>query len=96
VTLHTRPPATGRDRECSSASWSPSESARFFSARVVYAKPGQILAILGAALLIVLIGVADDIWDLDWLTKLAGQFHRRLPARVAGVADPFIPIPVSS
>ena len=33
----------------------------------------QILAILGAALLIVLIGVADDIWDLDWMTKLAGQ-----------------------
>ena len=23
--------------------------------------------------MIVLIGVADDIWDLDWLTKLAGQ-----------------------
>ena len=21
-----------------------------------------------------LIGVADDIWDLDWMTKLAGQF----------------------
>ena len=28
---------------------------------------------LGAALLIVLIGVVDDIWDLDWFTKLAGQ-----------------------
>ena len=35
--------------------------------------PGQIQAILGAALIIVLIGVADDIWDLDWVTKLAGQ-----------------------
>ena len=40
---------------------------------LVFAKPGQIIAILGAALIIVLIGVADDIWDLDWLTKLAGQ-----------------------
>lgn len=40
---------------------------------LVFAKPGQIVAILGAALIIVLIGVADDIWDLDWLTKLAGQ-----------------------
>ncbi len=40
---------------------------------LVFAKPGQVVAILGAALIIVLIGVADDIWDLDWLTKLAGQ-----------------------
>ena len=35
--------------------------------------PARSCAILGAALLIVLIGVADDIWDLDWMTKLAGQ-----------------------
>lgn len=41
--------------------------------RLVYANPTPILAILGASLLIVLIGVADDIWDLDWTTKLAGQ-----------------------
>ncbi len=32
---------------------------------LVYSRPGPILAILGATLLIVLIGVADDIWDLD-------------------------------
>ncbi|KQX06500.1 MULTISPECIES: MraY family glycosyltransferase [unclassified Leifsonia] len=49
-------------------------SARFPTLRIVFANPEQILAILGAALLIVLIGVADDIWDLDWMTKLAGQF----------------------
>ncbi|MFC6357401.1 MraY family glycosyltransferase [Luethyella okanaganae] len=42
--------------------------------RIVFYDPERILAILGAALLIVLIGVADDIWDLDWMTKLAGQF----------------------
>jgi UDP-GlcNAc:undecaprenyl-phosphate GlcNAc-1-phosphate transferase len=41
---------------------------------IIFANPGQILAILGASLLIVLMGVADDIWDLDWMTKLAGQF----------------------
>lgn len=41
---------------------------------LVFARPGQVVAILGAALIIVLIGVADDIWDLDWTTKLAGQF----------------------
>lgn len=40
---------------------------------LVFARPGQVVAILGAALIIVLIGVADDIWDLDWLTKLTGQ-----------------------
>ncbi len=43
----------------------------FFS--LVFAKPGPIFAILGAALFIVLVGVADDIWNLDWTTKLAGQ-----------------------
>jgi UDP-GlcNAc:undecaprenyl-phosphate/decaprenyl-phosphate GlcNAc-1-phosphate transferase len=40
---------------------------------LVFVNPGQIYAILGAALIIVLIGVADDIWDLDWVTKLTGQ-----------------------
>ncbi|MBX3090327.1 MAG: undecaprenyl/decaprenyl-phosphate alpha-N-acetylglucosaminyl 1-phosphate transferase [Cryobacterium sp.] len=40
---------------------------------LVFAKPSQIIVILGAALIIVLIGLADDLWDLDWLTKLAGQ-----------------------
>jgi UDP-GlcNAc:undecaprenyl-phosphate GlcNAc-1-phosphate transferase len=49
-------------------------SARFPTLQIVFEDPQRILAILGAALLIVLIGVADDIWDLDWMTKLAGQF----------------------
>ena len=49
-------------------------SIRCSRARSSSPNPDQILAILGAALLIVLIGVADDIWDLDWMTKLAGQF----------------------
>ena len=31
------------------------------------------LAILGAATIIVVIGVVDDLYDLDWMTKLAGQ-----------------------
>src|SRR5690625_2272322 len=30
-------------------------------------------AILAGATLVCLLGVADDIWDLDWMTKLAGQ-----------------------
>lgn len=41
--------------------------------RLVFAEPGHIVAILVAAGIIVLIGVIDDLWDLDWMTKLAGQ-----------------------
>jgi len=40
---------------------------------LVYSQPIHIWGLLGAALMIVLIGVADDLWDLDWLTKLVGQ-----------------------
>ena len=40
---------------------------------LVFTEPGKVLGLLGAALIIVAIGVADDIWDLDWMTKLAGQ-----------------------
>ncbi|MBA8816528.1 UDP-GlcNAc:undecaprenyl-phosphate GlcNAc-1-phosphate transferase [Microbacterium halimionae] len=44
----------------------------FFS--IVWAHPQQVLAILAATLVIVLIGVADDLWDLDWMIKLGAQF----------------------
>src|SRR5690606_10828149 len=40
---------------------------------IVFAEPLKVVGLLAAALIIVLIGVADDIWDLDWMTKLAGQ-----------------------
>jgi UDP-GlcNAc:undecaprenyl-phosphate GlcNAc-1-phosphate transferase len=40
---------------------------------LVFVDPGPALGLLGGALIVVLVGVADDIWDLDWLTKLAGQ-----------------------
>lgn len=33
----------------------------------------QAWAILGGAGFVVVLGAADDIWDLDWLTKLIGQ-----------------------
>ncbi|MFM6974675.1 MAG: MraY family glycosyltransferase [Agromyces sp.] len=55
-----------------SAAWAA--SATFSQLGIVFRNPAEILSILAAAFLIVLIGVADDIWDLDWLTKLAGQF----------------------
>ncbi|ROQ41292.1 UDP-GlcNAc:undecaprenyl-phosphate GlcNAc-1-phosphate transferase [Frondihabitans sp. PhB188] len=41
--------------------------------RLVFAEPGHILAILAAALIIVAVGVIDDLYDLDWMTKLAAQ-----------------------
>jgi len=42
--------------------------------RSVYAEPLQIIAIVAAAFLITLIGFLDDLYDLDWSLKLAGQF----------------------
>lgn len=33
----------------------------------------QAWSILGAAAFVVALGAADDVWDLDWVTKLAGQ-----------------------
>ena len=60
---------------------------------LVYSRPGPILAILGASFLIVLIGVADDIWDLDWLTKLAGQIIAAGLLAWQGYQIASIPIP---
>lgn len=39
-----------------------------------FADTGQIWAVIGAAALIVTIGVLDDLYDLDWMIKLAAQF----------------------
>lgn len=40
---------------------------------LVFEEPGPILGLAGAGLFIVLVGAADDLWDLDWMTKLAAQ-----------------------
>ncbi|WP_298229368.1 MraY family glycosyltransferase [Gryllotalpicola sp.] len=42
--------------------------------QAVLADPRPVFAILGAGLLIVVLGTLDDFLDLDWMTKLAGQF----------------------
>ena len=60
---------------------------------IVFSEPGRILAILGAALMIVLLGVADDIWDLDWITKLAGQILAAGLLAWQGVQITTLPIP---
>ncbi len=41
---------------------------------IFWVDPVPVLSLLGAVLLIVLIGVADDLWDLDWMIKLGAQF----------------------
>lgn len=41
---------------------------------VIWSDPAAVWSILGAATLIVIVGVADDLWDLDWMIKLGAQF----------------------
>ncbi|GHF07130.1 undecaprenyl-phosphate alpha-N-acetylglucosaminyl 1-phosphate transferase [Pseudolysinimonas yzui] len=60
---------------------------------LIFNQPQQVLAVLGAALLIVLIGVADDIWDLDWFTKLAGQIMAAGLLAWQGVQIGWVPLP---
>ncbi|PZR52054.1 undecaprenyl/decaprenyl-phosphate alpha-N-acetylglucosaminyl 1-phosphate transferase [Xylanimonas oleitrophica] len=38
----------------------------------VFTKP-DVWGIVGGAVIVALLGWADDVWDLDWMTKLAGQ-----------------------
>ncbi|MDD9205391.1 MraY family glycosyltransferase, partial [Georgenia sp. 10Sc9-8] len=38
-----------------------------------FVETSEAWAILGAAALVTLLGAADDLWDLDWMTKLVGQ-----------------------
>lgn len=40
---------------------------------LVFTDPGTVASIFVAAFIIVVIGVLDDLFDLDWLVKLAGQ-----------------------
>lgn len=40
---------------------------------LVFAEPNAIVGLAIASLIVVVVGVADDIWDLDWTLKLAAQ-----------------------
>jgi len=40
---------------------------------LVFAEPNAIVGLAISSLVIVVIGVADDVWDLDWTLKLAAQ-----------------------
>lgn len=39
----------------------------------VFANPRPVIGVAAAATMVCALGVADDIWDLDWITKLVGQ-----------------------
>lgn len=54
------------------AAFALSSQIPFFS--IVWSDPSRVWSVLGAALLIVLVGMADDLWDLDWMIKLGAQF----------------------
>ncbi|WP_298743501.1 MraY family glycosyltransferase [uncultured Microbacterium sp.] len=41
---------------------------------IIWTDPAVNWSIIGACLLIVIVGVADDLWDLDWMIKLGAQF----------------------
>ena len=40
---------------------------------IIWSDPAPILSILAATTLIVIVGVVDDLWDLDWMIKLGAQ-----------------------
>lgn len=72
--VHTRPtPRLGGIAMFIGIGLTVAVASQFSQFHLIFARPGPVLAIFGAAFVIVLIGVADDIWDLDWMTKLAGQ-----------------------
>ncbi|WP_010534948.1 glycosyltransferase family 4 protein [Brachybacterium squillarum] len=58
----------------------------------LYLGSSQPWAILGAAALVCLLGAADDKWDLDWWTKLAGQALAALLMAWQGVQLVSLPI----
>ena len=62
---------------------------------LIFSQPLVIWGLVGAALLIVLVGVADDIWDLDWMTKLAAQIIAAWLLAATGTQIYTLPIPGS-
>jgi UDP-GlcNAc:undecaprenyl-phosphate/decaprenyl-phosphate GlcNAc-1-phosphate transferase len=60
--------------------------------RSAFGDSWQIATILLAALIIVVIGVVDDIFDLGWVTKLAGQLIAALVLAFGGTQLLAIPI----
>ena len=58
----------------------------------IFLEPGPILAILGAGGLIVLIGLLDDLIELDWTAKMGGQMAAAWILASSGVQIVSLPI----
>ena len=58
----------------------------------IFIEPGPILAILGAGGLIVLIGLLDDLIELDWTAKMGGQMAAAWILASSGVQIVSLPI----
>ena len=58
----------------------------------VFEASGAAWGVLGGAVLVGALGVADDIWDLDWMAKLAGQVLAALIMAWGGVQLVTVPI----
>ncbi|MBS1675370.1 MAG: undecaprenyl/decaprenyl-phosphate alpha-N-acetylglucosaminyl 1-phosphate transferase [Actinobacteria bacterium] len=54
------------------AAFAASAASPFF--HLIWAQPQTMWSVLGAVLLIAIVGVIDDLWDLDWMIKLGAQF----------------------
>lgn len=61
--------------------------------QTVYEDYQEPVAVLSGAALVVLLGIADDKWDLDWLTKAAGQILAAGVMVVQGVQMLWVPFP---
>lgn len=58
----------------------------------VFSQSGQVRGLLAAAVWVCLLGVADDLWDLDWWAKLGGQVLAGLVLAWSGVLLVTFPI----
>ena len=58
----------------------------------VFNKSNSAWAVLAGAALVCALGVADDIWDLDWMAKLGGQVLAALVMAWGGVQLVTVPI----
>lgn len=59
---------------------------------LAFSEPSKIWGVLGAATIIFVLGFVDDILDLDWITKLAGQIIAGGVLALGGVQIVALPI----
>lgn len=58
----------------------------------VFTASGAAWAVMAGAAIVCFLGVADDIWDLDWMAKLAGQVLGALAMAWGGVQLVAVPV----